>query len=142
MIRTIVFDKGGRRTLSLNFGGCLLSQIFEPGEFLVFQLESGFALMRLLAVDRTEAGLVWHVAVYGDFYPDVDTAEAFIGNPAAISVNSPHLALTDRAFESTQVAAIGNVPLTGQELEPLNLWRRDPTREVSDRSVRLMLGIR
>ena len=33
----------------------------KPGDFLVFQLESGFAMMRLLA----EANGIWHVAVIG-----------------------------------------------------------------------------
>lgn len=111
-----------------------------PGDFLVFQLESGFALMRLLRVDESDG--VFHVAVYGDFFPDVDTAEALIENRASFSVHSAHIALTTRAFESTQVAAIGNVPLVDYELEHLNAWKSGSERDVSDRSVRLMLGIR
>jgi hypothetical protein len=112
----------------------------RDGDFLVFQLESGFALMRLLGVD--EGAGVWHVAVYGDFFPDVETAEAVIAYPAAISVNSPHLALTTRAFERTQVARVGHAALTEAELAPLAVWRDDPDQDVSDRSVRLLLGIR
>ena len=112
----------------------------RAGDFLIFQLESGYALMRLLELD--EAAGVWHVAVYGDFYPDISFAEGAITDPASISVNSPHLALTTRAFESTQVAAIGNVALNEAELAPLVAWYTDPDRVVSDRSVRLMLGIR
>ena len=119
-----------------------MSQNFKPGDFLVFQLESGFALMRLLAVDEAGSGRVWHVAVYGDYFPDVETAEEIIASEATMSINSAHLALTNRAFESTQVAAIANVPLMDEDLVGLNSWRNDADREVSDRSVRLMLGIR
>jgi hypothetical protein len=113
-----------------------------PGDFLVFQLESGFALMRLLAVDETESGDIWHVAVYGDFFPDVETAEALIENANSFSVHSPHIALTTRAFESTQVAALANLPLTDQELEQLAAWQNDSERRVFDRSIRLLLGVR
>jgi hypothetical protein len=112
----------------------------KPGDVLVFQLESGYAMMRLLDVDAS-AG-VWHIAVYGDFFPDVPSAEAALVDLPSISVNAPHLALTDRAFESTQVAPIGNIPLTQLELAPLNVWQADPAGVVYDRSVRLLLGIR
>ena len=117
-------------------------QNFQPGDFLVFQLEAGFALLRLLAVDEVDSDHIWHVIGYGDFFLDVDTAEAASATPANFSLNSPHIALTNRAFESTQVAKIANVQLTDQELEPLNKWRNDENREVSDRSVRLMMGLR
>jgi len=35
-----------------------------------------------------------------------------------------------------------NVPLNGEELKGLQEWKNNPDREVSDRSVRLMLGFR
>ncbi len=98
--------------------------------------------MRLLAVDDSDKGEVWHVAVYEDFFPDVDCAEAAISAGTPFSVSSPHLALTTRAFESTQVAKIANVPLTADELNSLDAWRDDPERKVSNRSVRLLLGVR
>ena len=119
-----------------------MSQNFQPGDFLVFQLESGFALLRLLATDENDGDKVWHLAAYGDFFLNVETAEAALTDVPGISINSPHLALTNRAFESTQVAKIANIPLTVQEIAPLNKWRNDENREVSDRSVRLMLGLR
>ena len=112
----------------------------QPGDFLVFQLESGFALMRLLFAD-VAAG-VWHVAVYGDFFPDIETAEAATADTGSLSVHSPHLAITTRAFESTQVARIANLGLTEAELTPLAEWANNPERIVSDRSVRLLLGVR
>ena len=120
----------------------MISQNLQPGDFLVFQLEAGFALLRLLAVDETDGNKTWHIAAYGDFFLDVEAAEAALGDPRGLSINAAHLALTNRAFESTQVARIANIPLTDQETESLTAWRNDPGHEVSDRSVRLMLGLR
>lgn len=120
----------------------IMSQNFQPGDFLVFQLEAGFALLRLLAVDEDEGGKTWHVAAYGDYFPDVDTAETAASNPRGLAVTQKHIALTNRAFESTQVARLSNLALTDDEAAPLNAWRADADREVSDRSVRLMLGLR
>lgn len=119
-----------------------MSQHFQPGDFLVFQLEAGFALLRLLAVDHVNDDRVWHVAGYGNFFLDVDAAEAACVEPTNLTLNSSHIALTNRAFESTQVAKISNVALTDRELEPLAIWQSDQAREVSDRSVRLMMGLR
>jgi|SRR5436190_23532313 len=119
-----------------------MSQNLQPGDFLVFQLEAGFALLRVLAVDEVGDDKTWHIAAYGDFFLDVESAEAALADLAGLSVNSAHLALTNRAFESTQVAKIANTPLTPQETAPLDAWRNDPDHEVSDRSVRLLLGIR
>lgn len=114
---------------------------FHPGDFLVFQLESGFALLRLLARDETESGIVWHVAAYDDLFLDVDNAESAI-KQSHLTIGYPHFALTNRAFESTQVAKIANIPLTDTEMGGLAAWRSDPGRQVSDRSVRLLVGLR
>jgi len=119
-----------------------MAQRFEPGDFLVFQLEAGFALMRLLAVDESDGFKTWHVAAYLDLFPDVDSAEIASATPERLTISHPHIALTNRAFESTQVARISNAAFTESELESLRAWRNDPHREVSDRSVRLMLGLR
>lgn len=119
-----------------------MSQNFQPGDFLVFQLESGYALLRFLATDSIDEDLVWHVAAYTDFFPDVEQAEAATTQPDRLSKSNPHIALTTRAFESTQVAKIANVPLTDPDLVGLSEWRVDADRQVSDRSVRLMLGFR
>jgi hypothetical protein len=110
----------------------------QAGDFLVFQLEAGFALLRLLAVDEDQT---WHVAAYSDFFASVDAAEEAIRR-GEIKISEPHLALTERAFESTQVARVTNLPLTDPELDALVLWRNDAGRSVSDRSVRLLLGLR
>jgi hypothetical protein len=50
--------------------------------------------------------------------------------------------LTHRAFEATQTARMSNLPLTANELKPLEDWQRDSTAEVSDRSIRLLIGLR
>jgi hypothetical protein len=117
-------------------------QDFKPGDFLIFQLESAFALLRILAIDENGDDIVWHVAGYNEFFPDIDTADATLENPDTLTIRDPHIALTNRAFESTQVARMKNVPLNGEELKGLQEWKNNPDREVSDRSVRLMLGFR
>ncbi len=119
-----------------------MAQTFQPGDYLVFQLESGFALLRVLSVDDSSDDLVWHIAAYDDFFLEVDAAEAAINseNPPGSSLS--HLALTNRAFESTQVAKIMNRPLTEIEIKPMLNWKNDPNGQISDRSVRLMLGLR
>ena len=111
-------------------------QGFVPGDFLVFQIESGFGLMRVLAVDESESDTVWHVTVYRDLFPEIEYAELAIGSPESLTPEIDHVALTDRAFESTQVSRLRNVPLTAKEQE-LN-----DNSEVSDRSIRLLLGLR
>ena len=108
----------------------------------MFQLEAGFALLRLLAVEADVDEKTWHVAAYRDFFPDVETAENASLAESGMKFSDPHIALTTRAFESTQVARISNVSLTDEEIAPLLEWKNDPDRQVSDRSVRLMLGLR
>jgi hypothetical protein len=58
-----------------------------------------------------------------------------------LPVRKAHMALTNRAFERTPVARLGNRPVTGQELGPYTQWLNGE-RDVSDRSALLMLGIR
>ena len=114
---------------------------FAPGDDLVFQLESGYGLLRVLAVDGEGASAVWHLLVYEDFYPSVETAEQALAGSAPLSVRNPHLALTNRAFERTPAAKLGNRPITEGELGQYQNWLSSD-RQVSDRSVLLMLGIR
>ena len=117
-------------------------QEFAPGDFLIFQLESGFALMRVLDVERAESDELWHVAAYGDLFLDAETADAAIDNYDKLQVELPHAALTGRAFESTQVAKMRNVPLSTDELAAYEAWKAADDRQVSDRSIRLLLGWR
>lgn len=117
---------------------------FSPGDILIFQLESGFGLLKVLAIDETGDADddIWHVKTYTDLFPDVEFAEVALGDPERLSVSSHLLNMTTRAFESTQVAKISSDEVTESELEFVDNWRNDPDRAVSDRSVRLLLGLR
>ena len=118
-------------------------QDFQTGDFLIFQIESGYGLMRILAIDETADGeRIWHLRGYDDLFLDVEYADAALENPAGLTVSRAHFALTQRAFDSTQVARMSNVPLNENEQRAVEEWRANPQREVSDRSARLMLGLR
>jgi len=115
---------------------------FDPGDFLIFQLESGFALLRVLAVDENDGEPVWHLAAYKDFFLDPEIADAALENSSSLAIESPHVALTNHAFESTQVAKLRNVPLSENELESYTDWKSSDQKKVHDRSIRLLLGLR
>jgi hypothetical protein len=120
-----------------------MAQTFAPGDDLIFQLESGFGLLRVIAIDPTDqrdSGPVWHLLAYEEFFPDVESAELALTAPGALHVRNPHMALTDRAFERTPAARLGNRPVTEAELIAYLEWKNGG--EVSDRSALLMLGIR
>ena len=119
-----------------------MAQSFVPGDDLIFQLESGYGLLRVLAVDGQGQQTVWHLLAYDDFYPNVDAAEQALTHPESLSVMRAHMALTDRAFERTPAALLGNRPVTEQELLPYRKWLGSEKQEVSDRSALLLLGIR
>ncbi|MDQ3321730.1 MAG: hypothetical protein M3525_04745 [Acidobacteriota bacterium] len=119
-----------------------MAQNFQAGDYLIFQIESGYGLLRILAIEETDAGKVWHLAAYNELFLDAEMADAAIENPASLTIGKPHVALTTRAFESTQTARMTNKPLTNNELQPFYDWKNIPNAEVSDRSVRLMLGLR
>ncbi len=115
---------------------------FAPGDDLVFQLESGFGLLRVLGVEERGEETIWHLMAYEDFYPDVESAETALGREAgALAVRNPHLALTNYALEKTPAAQLGNRPLTQSETE---LVRNKIEQGVapSNVSVLLMLGLR
>ena len=118
-----------------------MALVYEPGDDLVFQVESGFGLMRVLAREGEGPGTVWHILVYKDFYPDVESADAALATERELETREPHLALTEHAFEKTPAARLGNRPVNTRELEPLSRWR-DARGEVQDRSVLLLLGMR
>ncbi|NNE67356.1 MAG: hypothetical protein HKN33_12385 [Pyrinomonadaceae bacterium] len=119
-----------------------MSQDYTPGDYLVFQIESGFGLLRLLDIETLDGKRVWHVAAYRDMFLDVDMADSVLSAGSDLTVSHDHLALTTRAFESTQTARMSNAPLSESDLQGLRAWQKDPDRSVSDRSVRLHLGIR
>ena len=119
-----------------------MPQEFAPGDFLVFQLEAGFGLLRVLGSEGDGRDKVWHLAAYRDLFLDVDSAETAAQNPQSLTVELPHVALTNRAFESTQVARISNSPIDESHAALVNDWQADASRQVHDRSIRLLLGLR
>jgi hypothetical protein len=114
---------------------------FAPGDDLIFQLESGYGLLRVLAIDETEAGTVWHLLAYEDLFPDVETAEAALLDASRLTVRAPHLALTERALEKTPAARLGNRPVRDEELAAYREWQAR-SGEPSERSALLLLGVR
>lgn len=119
-----------------------MSQAFEPGDFLVFQLESGYGLVRVLAFERDTEPATWHVSVYEELFPDVEWAEKAIDQGAEFHLYKPHLALTERAFDRTPTAKLKNVPLSETDLAAYRQWQQSPERHVFDRSLLLLLGMR
>jgi len=115
---------------------------FAPGDDLIFQLESGFGLLRVLAVEERGGGIVWHLLAYEDFFPDVETAEAALLDASQLGVRAAHLPLTDYAFGKTPAARLGNRPVTEEELAAYRAWSATGDGEPFDRSALLLLGLR
>lgn len=114
---------------------------YAPGDDLVFQMESGFGLLRVLGTEGAGREAVWHLLVYHEFYADVESAEAALGSGLPLAVREPHLALTEHAFEKTPAARLTHRPVADEELEALRRWQR-AGGAVHDRSLLLMLGMR
>lgn len=115
---------------------------FAPGDDLIFQLESGLGLLRILAITGDGPETVWHLLAYDEFFPSVEAAEAALAKPGSLKIRNPHMALTDRAFERTPAARLGNRPLSEEDLAAYREWAKSEGRKVSDRSALLLLGIR
>lgn len=120
----------------------IMSQNFQAGDFLIFQIESAFGLLRLLDIEQIADDTIWHLAAFEDMFLDIDTAEKALETPQKLKISLPHTALTNRAFEATQTSRMKNEILSDEELVPLIKWKNDPNREISDRTVRLLLGLR
>lgn len=119
-----------------------MSQTFAPGDDLIFQLESGYGLLRVLAVEGDGTQTVWHLMAYEEFFPTVESAEQALAEPDILLVRNPHMALTNRAFERTPAARLGNRQVSEEELEPYRDWLLLENKIVSDRSALQLLGIR
>jgi hypothetical protein len=115
---------------------------FAPGDDLIFQLESGLGLLRVLAIEGEDAEAVWHLMAYEEFFLDAEAAEVALATPGSLTVRKPHMALTNRAFERTPAARLSNREVTEEELAGYRDWLRSDSRKVSDRSALLLLGIR
>jgi hypothetical protein len=118
-----------------------MDQTFNPGDDLIFQLESGFGLLRVLAVEQVGADRIWHLMAYEELFPDVESAERALTQPESLHVRTAHMALTDRAFERTPAALLGNRAIASDELAAYRRWVEEGG-VVSDRSALLMLGLR
>jgi hypothetical protein len=118
-----------------------MSQVFAAGDDLIFQLESGFGLLRVIAIDERDTDTTWHLMAYEELFPDVESAERALTEPDSLHVRRDHMALTMRAFERTPAARLGNRPVTDSELAAYQKWL-DGDAKVADRSALLMLGLR
>lgn len=119
-----------------------MTHAFAPGDDLLFQIESGLGLLRILAIEGEGADTVWHLLAYDEFFPDAESAEAALTRSESLPIRNAHMALTDRAFERTPAARLGNRPVTEDELGPYRSWQNSGERKVSDRSALLLLGVR
>jgi hypothetical protein len=95
----------------------------------------------VLAVEGEGAQAIWHLLAYEEFFPNVEAAEQALAQADSLHVRNAHMALTDRAFERTPAARLGNRAVTDVELGPYRDWVKEDGA-VSDRSALLMLGIR
>jgi len=120
----------------------VMDQRFESGDDLVFQLESGYGLLRVLAVDENDGDTIWHLSAYQELFPDVEAAETALNHPDSLHTVIKHMALTSRAFERTPAAKIGSRPVTDEESTLYQNWLKEERPQISDRSVLLMLGLR
>ena len=118
-----------------------MSERFAPGDDLLFQLESGFGLLRVIAIEQRDGKTVWHLLAYEELFPDIESAERALAHPESLHLRMPHMALTERAFERTPAARLGNRPITNSELGEYERWI-ETGGPVSDRSALLMLGLR
>lgn len=118
-------------------------QNFQAGDYLIFQIESGFGLLRILAIDEAENGEnIWHLSAFNELFLDSEFADMALENPASLTTSNPHFVITQRAFEATQTARMGNHPLNETENQLVENWRVNPDSKISDSSVRLLLGLR
>lgn len=119
-----------------------MSQNFQAGDFLIFQVESGYGLLRLLEIEPTVDDTIWHLKAYNEMFLDIEMADEALRNSQTLTVSIPHVALTNRAFESTQTARMENQPLNEADLQAFEKWKNDGEHQIYDRSIRLMLGLR
>ena len=118
-----------------------MSEQFAPGDDLIFQLESGYGLLRVIAIEEQDGKKIWHLSAYEELFGDVESAERSLATPNSLHLRTKHMALTDRAFERTPAARIGNRPVSDDERAAYQSWISSGG-PVSDRSALLMLGLR
>ena len=60
-----------------------MSQKFQPGDYLIYQIESAYGLLRILAIEKTENDTIWHLAAYEEMFLEIDSADSALEIPAA-----------------------------------------------------------
>lgn len=118
-----------------------MSQNFKSGDFLIFQIESGFGLLKLIGLTEGAEGPIWHLRAFNELFLDVDSAEQALSEPKTLTVSLPHVALTNRAYLATQVAIMKSSDLTEDEILTVEEWRASGDSP-TDSPVRLLLGLR
>ena len=134
-----IFNQLWSAEVAANFTA--MSEQFAPGDDLIFQLESGYGLLRVIAIDERDGKRVWHLSAYEELFGDIESAERALASPESLHLRKKHMALTERAFERTPAARIGNRPVTETERAMYDDWGRSGG-QVFDRSALLMLGLR
>jgi hypothetical protein len=134
-----IFNQLSSAEVAANFTA--MSEQFAPGDDLIFQLESGYGLLRVIAIDERHGKRVWHLSAYEELFGDVESAERALASPEGLHIRTKHMALTERAFERTPAARIGHRPVTETERAVYDEWSGSGG-QVFDRSALLMLGLR
>src|SRR5260370_39679993 len=117
-----------------------MAQTFAAGDDLIFQLESGFGLLRVIAIDERETDTTWHLMAYEELFPDVESAERALGDPASLHIRKAHMAATTRASQRPPAPRLGNRPATESERAAFQA-RVASDGKVSDRSTLLLLAL-
>ena len=57
-----------------------MSQNFQAGDFLIYQIESGYGLLRILAIEESRDDKIWHLSAYNEMFLDIEMADAALEN--------------------------------------------------------------
>jgi hypothetical protein len=118
-----------------------MSQSFQPGDVLVFQIESGYGLLKLICISGDQEAPTWHLRAYKELFLDIDSAESAIEDVTHLTFSVDHAALTNRAFLATQVAILKRSEVNDDDRAILARWQ-EAGSTVTDSPVRLLLGLR
>jgi hypothetical protein len=118
-----------------------MSQNFKPGDFLIFQIESGFGLLKLIGISGSQEDPVWHLRAFNELFLEIDTAEMAANSHEQLTVGMKHAALTNRAFLATQVAILKSDVISEEESAIVSDWIGQSLKP-TDSPIRLLLGLR
>jgi len=118
-----------------------MSQNFNPGDYLIFQLESGYGLLKLIGRTGPTEEPIWHLKAFQELFLDIESADLALAKPETLTVSLHHAALTNRAFLATQVSIMIKGYVETTEESAVNAWQvagSVPT----DSPIRMLLGLR